>query len=227
MVAEACQMAHNDGVNFQDYDTNKDGMLDNVFVFFAGHNEAEGAGEKTIWPHQSDISHLNIRLDGVLVTSYACTSEYKGSAGMARCGIGTFCHEFGHVIGQPDFYDTDYKYYSVSNWDIMCDGSYNNNGNTPPTFSAYERMYEGWLKPKQLTLPGQYTLTDIPFHKEAYLIADGTHNLSGRNPNPSEFFLLDYRSGDNGWDAYLPGQGMIVWHIDYSVKVLKMKERRV
>jgi M6 family metalloprotease-like protein len=216
MVAEACQMAHDDGVNFKDYDTNNDGMLDNVFVFYAGHNEAEGGGEKTIWPHQSDISQLNIRLDGVLVTSYACTSEYKGSAGKARCGVGTFCHEFGHVIGQPDFYDTDYNYYSVANWDIMCDGSYNNGGNTPPTFSAYERMYEGWLKPKQLTLPGQYTLTDVPFHKEAYLIADGTHNLSGRNPNPSEFFILDYRSGANGWDAYLPGQGMIVWHIDYS-----------
>lgn len=216
MVAEACQMAHDAGVNFKDYDTNNDGILDNVFVFYAGHNEAEGGGDITIWPHQSNISPMNIRLDGILLASYACTSEYKGSAGVARCGIGTFCHEFGHVIGQPDFYDTKYNYYTVGNWDIMCQGSYNNAGNTPPTFSAYERMYEGWLTPKQLVLPGQYTLTDIPFKKEAYLIAATTHNLSGESPNPSEFFLLDYRSGNNGWDAYLPGHGMIVWHIDYS-----------
>ena len=215
MVAEVCNMAHDAGVNFQNYDVNKDGMLDNVFIFFAGHNEAEGGGANTIWPHQSNISYLDVRLDGILVTSYACTSEYRGNSGNTRCGIGTFCHEFGHVIGQPDFYDTDYNYYSVANWDIMCNGSYNNRGNTPPTFSAYERMYEGWLTPKQLNVPGQYILTDVPFHKEAYLLAASPHNLSGSNPNPSEFFLLDYRSGANGWDAYLPGQGMLVWHIDY------------
>lgn len=216
MVAEVCQMADNAGVNFKDYDTNNDGLLDNVFIFYAGHNEAEGGPAASIWPHQSNISSMNIKLDGVQVASYACTSEYKGSNGSTRCGIGTFCHEFGHVIGQPDFYDTKYNYYSVGNWDIMCNGSYNNNSNTPPTFSAYERMYEGWLTPKQLLLPGQYLLTDIPFHKEAYLIAASTHNLSGTSPNPSEFFLLDYRSGANGWDAYLPGNGMIVWHIDYQ-----------
>ena len=216
MVAEACQMAHNAGVNFKKYDTNNDGLLDNVFIFFAGHNEAEGGPAASIWPHQSNISSMGVRLDGVLVASYACTSEYKGASGSTRCGIGTFCHEFGHVIGQPDFYDTKYNYYSVGNWDIMCDGSYNNNGNTPPTFSAYERMYEGWLTPKQLLLPGQYLLSDVPFHKEAYLVAASTHNLSGTSPNPSEFFLLDYRSGANGWDEALPGHGMLVWHIDYS-----------
>ena len=216
MVAEACQMAHADGVNFKDYDTNNDGILDNVFVFYAGHNEAEGGGENTIWPHASNISYLNVKLDGVTVGSYACTSEYKGSGGSLRCGIGTFCHEFGHVIGQPDFYDTDYNYYTVGNWDIMSNGSYNNNGNTPPTFSAYERMYEGWLTPVQLELPGQYMLTDIPFKKQAYLIATSEHNLSGTNPSPKEFFLLDYRSGANTWDLYLPGHGMLVWHIDYS-----------
>ena len=216
MVSEACMMAHDAGVNFKDYDTDNDGVLDNVFIFYAGHNEAEGGGANTIWPHQSNISYMNVRLDNVLVGSYACTSEYKGSSSKTRCGIGTFCHEFGHVIGQPDFYDTNYNYYSVGAWDIMCSGSYNNGGNTPPTFSAYERMYEGWLKPKQLELPGQYTLSDIPFQKEAYLIAASTHNLSGAHPSPNEFFLLDYRSGANAWDAALPGNGMLVWHIDYS-----------
>jgi len=216
MVTEACELAHTDGVNFKDYDLNNDGVLDNVFIFFAGHNEAEGAGAQTIWPHQSDVSHMNVRIDGILLASYACTSEYKGVDGKDRCGVGTFCHEFGHVIGLPDFYDTDYNYYSVGNWDIMCNGSYNNNGNTPPTYSAYERFYEGWLTPKQLELPGQYVLTDIPFHKESFLIAASTHNLSGTRPDPNEFFMLDYRSGENGWDQYLPGQGMIVWHIDYN-----------
>ena len=216
MVAEACQLAHEAGVNFKDYDTNNDGLLDNVFIFFAGHNEAEGGGANTIWPHASDISRMSLKLDGVTVGSYACTSEYKGSAGKTRCGIGTFCHEFGHVIGQPDFYDTDYNFYTVGNWDIMCQGSYNNNGNTPPLFSAWERMYEGWLTPKQLSLPGNYALSATPFHAEAYLIAAETHNMNGTMPTPSEFFLLENRNSNNVWDSYLPGHGMLVWHIDYS-----------
>ena len=216
MVAEVCRLAHDAGVDFRNYDTNNDGVLDNVFVFYAGHNQAEGAPANTIWPHASNISYMDIRLDGVLLASYACTSEYKSNSGKVRCGIGTFCHEFGHVIGQPDFYDTKYNYYTVGNWDIMSNGNYNNNGNTPPTFSAWERMYEGWLTPKQLEIPGHYALTDMPFHKEAFLLAAEPHNLSGSAPNPSEFFLLDNRSGDNGWDAYLPNTGMIIWHIDYS-----------
>lgn len=216
MVAEACQMAHASGVNFKDYDTDNDGMLDNVFIFFAGHNEAEGGGKNTIWPHASNIYRLEVRLDGVIVGSYACTSEYRGSTGSTRCGVGTFCHEFGHVIGQPDFYDTDYKYYSVGDWDIMASGSYLNSGNNPPLFSAYERMYEGWHTPVQLELPGQYMLNDIPFQKQSFLIAEGEHNLSGKSPNPNEFFILENRSRDNIWDAYLPGHGMLVWHIDYN-----------
>ena len=69
MVSEACTMAHEAGVNFKDYDTNNDGLLDNVFIFYAGHNEAEGGGANTIWPHSSNISYLNTRLDGVLVAS--------------------------------------------------------------------------------------------------------------------------------------------------------------
>ena len=215
MILEACQLAHNAGVNFKNYDTNNDGVLDNVFVYYAGHGEANGAPASTIWAHQSDVSPYGLRLDGVLVSSYACSSELYGASGSTRCGIGTFCHEFSHVLGQPDFYDTGYNYYTVGNWDLMSAGNHNNRGNTPPLYSAYERMYVGWLTPKQLLLPGQYVLTNELFKKEAYLIAASTHNLSGKNPNPSEFFLLDYRSADNIWDMYLPGNGMIVWHIDY------------
>lgn len=215
MVAEACQMAAASGVNFADYDTNSDGLLDNVFIYYAGHNQAEGGPADAIWPHQSSIANRNVVLNGVRVDSYACTSEYRGYSGSTRCGIGTFCHEFGHVIGQPDFYDTDYNYYSVGDWDIMCSGSYNNQGRTPPTFTSYERFYEGWLTPTQLTLAGTFMLEPLEASNTAYLIAASEHNMSGKQPSPSEFFMLEYRDG-NGWDSGLPGHGMLIWHIDYS-----------
>lgn len=214
MVIEACQLAAESGVDFSDYDLDNDRILDNVFIYYAGHNQAEGADANTIWPHKWSVWE-DVRVDGIRLATYACTSEFSDSGGTRRASIGTFCHEFGHVLGLPDLYDTDYKYYTVSNWDIMCSGSYNNNGNTPPTYSAYERFFLGWLQPQQLVEKGQYALEPLQESNQAYLIANGTHNLSGGSPSPKEFFMLEYRSKD-GWDRYLPGPGMLVWHIDYS-----------
>ena len=214
MVIDACVKASENGVDFSQYDTDNDGVLDNVFIYYAGHNQAEGGPANSIWPHKASVAWRNARVDGKYLATYACTSEYSGSAGTRRASIGTFCHEFGHVLGLPDLYDTGYKYYTVSNWSIMCSGNYNNNGRTPPTYSAYERFYLGWLAPEQLTEKGIYSMEPLLETNQAYLIADKTHNLNGDNPNPNEFFLLEYRT-KTGWDTYLPGSGMLVWHIDY------------
>ena len=217
LIVEACQKAAAAGVNMKDYDTDGDGVLDNVFVFYAGNNQAEGGSANTIWPHRSDLTSLNIQVGGIRLASYACTSEYRGT-GTTRAPIGTFCHEFGHVLGLPDFYDTSYDHYTVGNWDIMCSGSYNNQGRTPPTYASHERFYLDWLKPVQLTDPGEYFLQPLTESNSAYLIATTTHNLVGNNPSPKEYFLLEYRAR-KGWESpsgSLPGTGMLVWHVDYS-----------
>lgn len=215
MVAEACALADAAGLDFSQYDTDNDGVLDNVFIFYAGNNESQGASANSIWPHQSNIQSMGIRIDGKLLATYACSAEHTGSSGKVRTGIGTFCHEFGHVLGLPDLYDTGYNYYSVGDWSIMCSGSHSDGGYTPPTFSAYERFYLGWLKPEQLSAKGEHTLLPLASSNQAYLISATPHNMNGQHPNPSEFFLLEYRT-KTGWDTYLPGHGMLVWHIDYQ-----------
>ena len=149
MVIEACDLVADAGVDFAQYDTDNDGRIDNVFIYYAGHNEAEGGGANTIWPHRSAIMG-DERVNGKRIYDYACTSELRGSAGNGMCGIGTFCHEFGHVLGLPDYYDTGYNQYTVGTWDIMCSGSYNGSGKTPPSYTAGERFQLGWLKPVQL-----------------------------------------------------------------------------
>lgn len=214
---EAAQLAVADGVDFSQYDTDGDGQIDNVFFYYAGNNQAEGASSNTIWPHASNLAWRDIRLSGKLLSSYACTSERRGPSSTVMCSIGTFCHEFGHVLGLPDFYDTSYRQYTVGSWDIMCSGNYNNNGRTPPSYSSYERFYLGWLKPVQLTEANHYYLQPLTQSNAAYLIAERQHNLEGTAPNPSEFFLLENRQRV-GWDepyGALPGTGMVVWHIDF------------
>ena len=217
MVIEACNLVEEMGIDMAQYDTNNDGRLDNVFIYYAGHNEAEHGGENTIWPHRSIIMSGD-RVGGKLIYDYACSSELRGASGNSMCGIGTFCHEFGHVLGLPDYYDTGYNYYTVGTWDIMCSGSYNGNGKTPPTYTSGERFQLGWLTPIQLKDAGPYTLEPLETSNTAYLIAASDHNMSWSNPSPSEYWLLENRQA-LGWDApssALPGTGMLIWHIDYS-----------
>lgn len=105
-----------------------------------------------IWPHSNTLDDglgYDLRLDGITISRYACSNEIRyGSQPLMPVGIGTFVHEFGHVLGLLDHYDTSYNSgrTGVSAWDTMAAASYNDNQNTPPTFSAFERAELGWLK---------------------------------------------------------------------------------
>lgn len=222
MIIDACLAADAD-VNFADYATG--GTVDNVFVYFAGHNQAEGGPDESIWPHRSSMAYYAPpKLDDVNLADYACTSEFRWSSGSSMCGIGTFCHEFSHVLGLPDFYDTDYAsgLSAMGSWDIMTQGNYNNNGCTPPTYTAYERFFLGWLTPTALTndstvdCEGSYSLQSLISANTAFLVSKTTHNLSGSGPNPKEFFMLEYRKME-GRDTYTGlADGLLITHINYN-----------
>lgn len=217
MVIDACKLADDNGVNFADYDTDGDGIVDNVFIYYAGYNEAEGASKNTIWPHRWSLANMATKFDGKSIYDYACTSELKSNTGSNMCGIGTFCHEFGHVLGLPDYYPTNTStHYTLKNWNIMDYGAYLNEGRTPPTYSAYDRFFLNWLTPVELKTPQNVTLPPLLSSNKAYLITqNGNHNLNGANPNPTEFFMLENRQ-KTGWDAYLPASGMLITRINYN-----------
>lgn len=206
---EACRLL-DPQVDFSRYDTDSDGYVDNVFFYFAGHNEAEGGGEKTIWPHASSMSYnYNCVCDGVRVYRFACSSEYRGSSGTEMCGIGTFCHEFAHVLGLPDFYDTDYETNGSAKdlgpYSLMCDGNYNNRGRTPPYLNSVERNILGWMDdPVEWTTAGNKTVAPIQDN-----IAYFTPTTTDR-----EWFIYETRNG-TGWDQYI-GKGLLIYHVDRS-----------
>jgi M6 family metalloprotease-like protein len=226
MIIDACTQANANGVDFTQYDTDNDGMVDNIFVYYAGYNEAEGGPANTVWPHRWSLADYTTKFDGKTVYDYACTSELNSSSGANMCGIGTFSHEFGHVLGLPDYYHTTDATGSKSTldyWHIMDAGAYNNGGRTPPTYTAFDRFYLGWFTPEQVSTASDLTL--LPLYQgitlptsttqQAYLLSATTHNMNGTNPSPKEFFMVEYRK-KTGWDAYLPGEGMLIWHVDYD-----------
>lgn len=225
MVVDAVAMLVADAtanVNIADYDTDNDGNIDNIFIYYAGYGENEGAHENTIWPHAWEVYQSNVTgqlvYNGKCIKGYACTSELQGSSGSTICGIGTFCHEFSHVLGLPDFYVTDYSsnHKTPGDWDVMDNGPYLNNGNTPPTYSAHERFYLGWLTPEILNADGNYVLPELQSSNKAYIVtASGSSNLDGGNPNPAIYYLLENRQ-KVGWDKYLPGHGMMLSRTMYD-----------
>ena len=228
MVSDACTLAAQNGVDFAKYDLDNDGKVDNVFVFFAGEDEAEGADETSIWSHSWHLfsgAGLTLELNGKLIDRYACASE------MARIydtdgrlldtrlsGIGTFCHEYSHTLGLPDLYDTDYE--DLDGWAaglwgstaLMDAGNQNNNGNTPPNFNALERELLGISVPTLIEHDGKYTLSPIQVSGESYRL---------NTDRADEYYLIECRSSNSDtWDKYIGGSGMLVYHIDRTRSVI-------
>lgn len=220
MIEEACKLADTEcNVDFSQYDNDGDGYVDFVFVIYAGYGEADGGGANTIWPHAWNLYQATGRMcevDGKKVDLYACGNELDNYS-KTHTGIGTFCHEFSHVLGLPDLYVTNKASHNTLNeWDIMDYGPYNNEGNTPPAYSAYERFFLGWLQPRLITEPEDITLEEINSSNTALMITEGdSANLIGNDPNPTTFYLLENRQQE-GWDEHLPGHGMMLTKIQYN-----------
>lgn len=216
MIEEACKLA-DQYVYYPNYDNDGDGECDNVYVIYAGVGEAssyDSDAAESIWPHSWSISEsiglnsgVKVKLDGVYVDRYACSNEWESTTSRPD-GIGTFVHEFSHVMGLPDLYDTEsnYAYYTPCDYSVMDYGSYNNEGRTPPAYSAFERNAMGWINAKVLGKAENIALNDIKDSNEACIITTSKTN---------EFFLLENRQ-QKGWDRYLPGHGMLIWHIDFD-----------
>ena len=204
MVVDAIKLL-DDEVDFSQYDRDGDGILDNVFLFYAGKGEASGGSAETVWPHAWNLEQAgcSFTVDGVLVDHYACTCELQGSK---PDGIGTFCHEFSHIMGLPDLYNTmSGGNYTPGEWSVMDYGPYNNDSRTPPTYSAYERNAMGWLDVITVSEAMSVKLEELQKSNKAAIIGTSRSN---------EFFLFENRQ-QTGWDTYLPGHGMLIWHIDF------------
>ena len=213
MVSEACSKAYSTGgVNFARYDNNKDGYVDILYVIYAGYGEASYPArlENTIWPHQWELGNP-LNLGGVLVNRYACNNELDGYRGTTLDGIGTFCHEFSHCLGLPDFYDTSDQPsgFGLNAWSLMDYGCYNNDGHTPCGYTGYEKDYLGWKDLIVLNEPSDIVLKPLSEGGSAYKIVN--------DANPNEYYVLENHKKSK-WDSYVPGEGMLVLHVDYSAQ---------
>ena len=215
VILESCR-ALDDEIDFSQFDGDGDGEVDNIFVFVPGHDEAEGASSAHIWSHQWyiwDGLHISEYHDGKRINSYAISTEltYDKSWKEIFTTIGTFCHEYSHSLGLYDLYDTDYvdsggEFNAVwGTTSLMDHGNYNNSGNTPPNYNSLELWMLGLGTAEAFEI-GSQTLAPLSSQKR-YFISE--------TDNENEYYFFECRATE-GWDAYVGGSGMLIYHYDAS-----------
>ncbi len=225
MIADAVKKAVEQGLisDFSIYDGDGDGYVDLVYVFYAGFSEAEDAGSNFIWPHAWNLSPT-MDYGGTKISKYACSSELMGTPedqeNLQLDGIGSCVHEFSHCLGLPDFYNTGQKAgcYGMDAWSVMDQGCYNNNGKTPPSYTAFERKSVGWMELDPLPASGEITLAPIE---------SANHALVYQNPaNEQECFIFENHQ-NQGWDSYFGKfrqHGLLITHVDYDAAAWENNE---
>lgn len=218
MVGEGC-LGLNSEIDFSRYDNDGDGECDVVIVLYAGDGEAssyEDDCEDAVWPCQWSLSSSDygksLTLDGTKVDKFAVFNELNGRNLSKIDGIGTFCHEFSHCLGLPDFYDTNYAgHFGMANWSLMDYGPYNNDGYTPIGYSAYEKEFMGWIDIEEGAENSFYSLP-------VFNLGDAATDKAVKLTNPKdkdEYYIIENRA-NQGWDSYMPDEGLLITHVTYS-----------
>ncbi len=210
LVSEAINAA-DASVNFADFDNDGDGTVDGVYIIYAGYGEEAGGGANCIWAHAWSLATA-VTKDGKSISKYSCSAELSGSSGSTITAIGVICHEFGHVLGAPDYYDTNYstggQFDGTGYWDMMAAGSWNNNGITPAQHNVYTKVkVYGWATATVLSSAAVVTVTPAQANKSFYQINSTTTN---------EYWLIENRQ-QVGFDANIPGHGLMIYHVHSTI----------
>ena len=217
MISKGIEKA-DPSIDFSQFDNNGDGEVEFLYCIYAGYSEANGANANTVWPHQWSLSAggSKKKADGVFCDVYACSSElnmteaYEKEYGKWLAGIGTLCHEFSHILGLHDVYDTSYKSgnWGMDDWDIMGNGNYNTSyGYIPVGYNSYQKDLCGWKELEVLTENGVYSMMPQSQGGVGYKILN--------DANPNEYFILENRKRE-AWDQPFVADGMMIIHVDYD-----------
>lgn len=218
LVKEACQKA-DAAVNFNLYDRDGDGYVDALFVIHQGPGREETGNDNDIHSHRWRLDYAGVGNyttgEGKICRDYSIEPEMHNSTTYSNIynkiiTIGVFAHEFGHIIGLPDLYDTDYSSDGLGNYCLMSGGSWGGNGQSPSRpvhMTSWSKIQKGWVVPENI--PANVTEKKLPpveTSRSVYKVwKDGTPG--------QQYFLVENRR-KTGFDALLPNSGLLIYHVD-------------
>lgn len=220
LLADACATV-DDLVDFAKYDANNDGIVDLVYIIYAGHS-ANYRNNKVsnIWPKSGTVT-ISDTFDGKSIRRYGVSNELNGSDKTSKNnkkinGIGLFCHEFSHTLGLPDIYayHTDAENQDdqgMEFWDLMDGGTGVRGGRVPASYLAWEREVMGWMNIDELKKDSSIeNLKSIDNGGKAYKII---------NPNNSNEYIvlqsMQKGAWNQGWGDGTYGKGLLAYRVSY------------
>jgi M6 family metalloprotease-like protein len=182
-----------------DYDD--DGYVDNVVFVVRGN---VGDWNDLLWPHRWALYSESAYINGKRVWDFnlqlADATSYFNTA--------VLCHEMNHSLGAPDLY----HYYEgtdrapVGYWDLM-----ETTMNPPQHMGAYMKYkYGHWIDEiPEITECGTYSL-----HSLGSSATNNCYKIA--SPNPSEYFVLEYRNKNDNFESSLPSSGLLIYRVNTS-----------
>lgn len=229
LISEVCQ-AVDAKVDFSEYDRDKDGIVDHIFLIHAGNDEASTAVPDDIWSVLTPA--VNIVHDGVRIDTAVIVAEEPD---FEKPHLGIYFHEFFHDFGAPDVYGLFFTDPSDHKWGLMgAFGPYQGpavlglgNGLAPSHIMGYlkwdfdarpENGRVGWIEPVEITQNGQIAVPsfELPPKTNKLFKIDIPSVEASTGSEAREFFLIEnrYKASGATFDTYLPESGILIWHID-------------
>ncbi len=209
-LAEEAILAADPYVDYSDYDNDNDGDVDLIFIIHAGSGaEHTGSSQDFL----SDYGSLNtpLTLDGVTIDHFTLEPEYWNTAGDMT--IGVFARIMAEYLYEiPVLWDWDKRAGGLGDWSLMATGNWNGPnglGKYPAMPDAWTRWQMGYLTP--ITLSADTSLTIPAVEDTGVVYRVWTNGIPG-----NQYFLLENRQSTD-YDAYLPGTGLLIYHVDESV----------
>ena len=220
-------------VDFSQFDHDHDGVVDNLLVVHAGSGAEETGSHQDIWSHKWQLSDATFgspgpvqTQDGVTVDAFSIEPERFSDGRLMS--IGVFCHEFGHLLGMPDLYDTDYSSNGLGSFCLMAAGSWGRVSDSDPPGScpvhpcAWNKYLLGWVRPESVEQGGVDSvgaarLAAAAANAAAYRLLSNPGGVDWRagGTGSGEYFLVENRQR-LGFDRGLPGSGLLIMHVDES-----------
>ncbi len=205
-----------DEPTLSDYDINEDGVVDRFLILHSTLAQEQGSGSSNrIWSHFTSFSEPI--LSGDLAFEHYTMSSMRHGIN----GFGTILHEMMHQFGAYDLYPVHDSGYSgswkgIGVWDIMASGNWNGGGDTPslPTGPTMAAIGHGATREITLDWPSGSPSPCIG----PVIALDERTNGGDRiriQVSSDEFIWIEKRI-QQGYDASLPGEGVLVLYEDFA-----------
>ncbi|MFZ1947201.1 MAG: M6 family metalloprotease domain-containing protein [bacterium] len=219
LVEEAVDAAEAAGCDFSQYDNDGDGIAESIFIVHSGEGCETSLNTNDIQSHISKISSMGgtaRTYDGVTVDTYACCPEKQKTTPATHINIGVYCHEYGHILGLPDQYDTgryctSYTGWGLGAWALMAYGGWGGDVASPwwPTHMCpWSKIQMGWLTPTVMENASGQMVTLSPIESNQQVLK------LGANSAESEYFLVAFYDSLVGFDRSLKKKGLMIFHVD-------------